>query len=178
MQEWQEQAIKNNLTIIENGECQLCGSKTNNGILECVEKSSIIAHKLNHDSGIKYMTIFLCVDAYALQHSEIHGRWNNHFHLTRLNLILNEKIQWSYKLSPILSSVWDSYKIKKSNEIVKTPPVRERGIVVITDVEKANTDIEYVQFVNQWAKGVFASFIHSQTISKRVSELFKEKIFA
>jgi hypothetical protein len=178
MQEWQEQAFKNNLVILAEGECQLCGAKTNKNLFECVEKTSFLTHKLNHELGIKHMTIFLCVDAHALQHSEIHGRWNNHFHLTRLNLILLEKIQWSYKFSPILSNVIDSYKIKHSDEIIITPELKRRGLTMITDVERSTSDKGYINLVNKWATDVFESFHSGHKIAQQISDLFIKKLNA
>lgn len=127
MQEWQEQAKKNNLALIEKGECQLCGSKTSQGISECVEKSAYVTHRLRHDEGIKHMTVFLSVDAHALQHSEIHGRWSNHFHLTRLYLIFRENIKWNYKYSPILSDVVNLYKNNHLNEVIEAPEAKKEG---------------------------------------------------
>lgn len=175
MQDWKDQAEKNNLVIRDNGKCQLCGSETKKGLFECVEKSNYIAHKLNHDDGIRFMTIFLCVDAHALQHSEIHGRWNNHFHLTRLNLMLNMNIKWNYKLSPLLSEVINSYKIIHPDERIKAPEKEKRGVVTITDVEKSETDAEYIELVTEWAKGVYNSFTEGHEIVSRISHLFINK---
>jgi hypothetical protein len=176
MQEWQEQAVKNNLVILEEGECQLCGAKTNKNLRECVEKASFLTHRLNHKLGIQYMTIFLCVDAHALQHAEIHGRWNNHFHLTRLNLILIEKIQWNYKLSVILSHVIDAYKIKHSDETIINPAIKKRGLTTITDVEKSSSDKDYINLVNQWATDVFESFYRDHEIAQQISDLLIKKL--
>ena len=177
MQDWQVQAKKNELNILEDGKCQLCGSNTAKGLFECVGKSSLITHQFNHEDGIKYNTIFLCVDAHALQHSEIHGRWNNHFHLTRLNLILIENINWDYKLSPLLSNVVNSYKMKHLDEKIVSPEIGKRGFITISDVEKSSSDSDYIQLVNKWAVGVFESFIQGHEISKKISRLFKDKYF-
>jgi hypothetical protein len=159
MKSWREQAEKNGLTIIEEGNCQLCNARTKKGLIECVDKSSMIIHKLDHDLGIKNMTIFLCVDAHALQHGEIHGRWNNHFHLTRLNLILNRKVQWNYKLSPVLSRILDAYKLAHKGEIIGNPKCHERGRISVVDLEKVKSDIDYIDIVNQWAFEVYNKFV-------------------
>ena len=176
MQDWRDHAKKNNIDIIEHGKCQLCGAPLQFGISQCVDISSTITHKINHNDGIKFMTIFLCVDAHALQHSEIHGRWNIHFHLSRLNLILNDNIHWNYKLSPILSEVVDEYKKTHREERILPPQVEKRGAVTVIDVEKTLDDKEYIQLVNKWAKEVYDSFTNGHEISKEISALFKTKI--
>jgi len=171
MQTWQEQSKKNGLTILEKGKCQLCGANTTKGIFECVEKSGLITHQLKHN------TIFLCVDAYALQHTEIHGRWNNHFHLTRLNLILNKNINWNYKLSPLLSNIINFYKYKHIDEKIIPPEIGKRGVLTITNIEKINSELEYIKMVNMWAVEVFESFINGHEIVDEISLLFKNKYF-
>ncbi|WP_069872288.1 DUF5946 family protein [Fusibacter sp. 3D3] len=93
------------------------------------------------------MTIFLCVDAHALQHAEIHGRWNNHFHLTRLNLILNENIKWNYKLSPLLSEVVDSYKASRLEERIIPPEIGKNGNSTVLDVCNTSDGEEYIKVV-------------------------------
>jgi hypothetical protein len=60
MQDWRYQAKKNNVDIIEKGRCQFCNAPVVSGVDQCVEISSAIIHKLNHEDGIKNMTIFLC----------------------------------------------------------------------------------------------------------------------
>lgn len=176
MKNWKEQASRNKLTIIEDENCQLCGSETENGLAECVEKSGYITHRLEHAEALNHMTIFMCVDAHALQHSEIHGRWNNHFHLSRLNLILRDKIRWHYDYSVILSNIIDSYKKENMNEIIISPKIKERGKITITDVEKAGSKSEYLELVELWAEKVFSSYNHWHDISREISFLFKNKI--
>ncbi len=176
MQKWQVQAEKHNLIIIKEGDCQLCGSATTRGIGECIEKSAYIPHRLSHDEGVEHMTLFLCVDAYALQHSEMQGRWSIHLHLARLYLMLVEKIQWNYSYTPILSSVVDAYKIKHRNETIAPPAVKSRGAVTVTDVEKANSDSQYIALVNSWALGAFKSYNEGHQIAQRIAEALKTKV--
>lgn len=175
MQEWRDQAIKNNVHINENGQCQFCNAPLEQGVTQCVELSSMINHKLDHDAGIKNMTIFLCVDAHALQHTEIHGRWSNHFHLTRLELILNHNIVWNYKLSPLLSKVVDDYKKTHQEEKILPPKVGERGSLTAYDINMAKEDNEYIELVNRWANEVYTSFTNGHEISKKISSIFKAK---
>ena len=91
MQDFMDQAAKNGVDLLNKGRCQFCGADYQKGIFDCME---------NYNSGLllfdfndpKYLlNRFLSVDAHALQHPEIHGRWSNHFHLTRLHLILQKK---------------------------------------------------------------------------------------
>ncbi len=176
MQDWREQAKKKNVEIIKEGRCQFCGSPVEKGVTQCVEISSMIIHKLNHADGIKNMTIFMCVDAHALQHPEIHGRWNNHYHLTRLELILNENFQWNYKLSPLLSEVLDEYKKQHQNERIIPSEPGKRGSITAYDIDKTSSEEEYIELVKQWAKEVYESYLEGHKISKKIASKFKEKI--
>lgn len=176
MQEWRSQAHKNNLDIKENGKCQLCEAQLTNGISQCVDISNYIAHKLNHDEGVKSMTIFICVDAHALQHAEIHGRWNNHFHLTRLNLILNENIKWNYKLSPLLSEVVNEYKVSRLEERIVPPMLGKRGQTTVVDVYNTSNDEEYIKMAYRWAREVYNSFENGHEIVEELSKIFKTKL--
>lgn len=175
MKDWKNQANKNNLKIEENGKCQLCGALLTSGISQCVDISSNINHKLNHKAGIDSMTIFLCVDAHALQHAEIHGRWNNHFHLTRLNLILNENIKWNYKLSPLLSEVVDSYKASRLEERIIPPVIGKRGNTTVFNVNNTSEDEEYIKVVYRWAREVYNAFENGHDIVEQLSNIFKVK---
>jgi hypothetical protein len=178
MQEWYEFANKNELTIIENGNCQLCRSKVDRGIVECIDIASQITHQIDHNKGIELMTIFLCVDSHALQHSEIHGRWNNHFHLTRLNLILNRKIKWTYKLSPVLSNILDKYKVNKDDEIIRNPAIGMRGRLTVRDVANTNNEDEYVKTVWSWAEEVINTFKEASSIINDISDRFINNTYA
>lgn len=175
MQSWRDHAQKNKIEIIDNGDCQLCGAILDYGISQCVDLSSNTAHELTHQDGIKHMTIFLCVDAHALQHAEIHGRWNNHFHLSRLDLILNEHIQWTYRLSSRLSEVIDSYKASHLDERILPPEAGKRGVITISDVYRAQSDGEYIELAHQWATDVYESFAAGHEISQEISSVFKSK---
>ena len=178
MQDWREQAKKNGIKIIDKGECQLCGAHILNGIVECVEKLGLISHRLNRTEGVSNMTIFKCVDSHALQHSEIHGKWNNHFHLSRLNLILQQNIKWSYKYSTILSNVLDEYKTENYDEEIKSPETKKRGVLTIADIEGIESENEYKELVNKWAKYVYESYAEGHKISEKISKIFIDKINA
>lgn len=177
MQKWQDQAEKNNLVISEKGDCQLCGSRTNGGIAECVEKAGYITTRESRINDTTQISIFLCVDAHALQHAEIHGRWNNHFHLSRLHLILQDKIVWEYKYSVLLSEILKSYKEIKPNEIIASPNRKKRGEITVTDIEGHSSDEQYLKMVTHWATSVFDSYSEGHDIAKEIANLFKQKIY-
>jgi hypothetical protein len=176
MQDWKSQAAKSNTIIQDHGRCQFCLSRTENGVSDCVEAASLVTHKVDHGLGVDRMTIFLCVDAHALQHPEIHGRWNNHFHLTRLNLILREHIKWSYRFSSLLSSVVDKYKKGRDDELILPPPIGARGASTVTDVLDTSSNEEYVGIVWDWARQVYASYTNGHDIAMHISQQFREKI--
>lgn len=176
MKSWQDQADKNGLKILTHGSCQLCGSSTKDGISECVTIASLINQKVDHKISVDKMTLFLSVDAHALQHPEIHGRWNNHFHLSRLNLILNKKVRWSYNLSPLLSTVLDTYKLEHQNELIIPSPPLQRGKTTVTDVEGSQSEDDYSEIVYLWALQVYESYKSGRSIAEKVSTLFLEKL--
>lgn len=106
MQDIEKQANKNGVALVKHGRCQFCGSNTREGVFECFRK-------YNDLSGmVKFNNIqhFLWADSHALQHSEIHGKWNSNLHLTRQYLILKKNIKWDYEKTPLLSSTIDLYK--------------------------------------------------------------------
>lgn len=177
MQEWYEFAEKNGFSVIDSGKCQLCNSDVGRGICECIEIANQITHKIDHIKGIENMTIFLSVDAHALQHSEIHGRWNNHFHLTRLNLIINRKIKWNYKLSPKLSEVLNLYKKAHNEEVIVNPIIGNRGNLTVKDINEIDSEKEYIKMVWIWANEVLNSFNDMQHILDEISDSFLEKVF-
>lgn len=176
MQDWLDQARKNNLTIQERGRCQLCSSRTEHGVAECVELASQVAPRVDHSVGVEKGTIFLSVDCHALQHSEIHGRWNNHFHLTRLNLILTDGVRWNYRLSPVLSAVVNQYKEGRDHEFIMAPNVGSRGALTVSDILDTSSEEEYVLKVWAWARQVYASYSDGHGIVQEVSRLFRARI--
>lgn len=175
MPKWLEQAAKNDLEILEDGQCQLCGSDTLHGITECVTTASKITHRISQEKGIQHMTLFLCVDAHALQHTLIHGRWNNHFHLARLHLILVDEIQWNFELSPILQAVLDDYKISHPNEKILEQDAHHQPTITVIDVDASHDEEEYIDLVWRWAEEVYASFSGSHEIASKLAGLFKQQ---
>ena len=175
MPKWLEQAAKNDLEILEDGQCQLCGSDTLHGIAECVAAAGKITHKISKEKGIQHMTIFLCVDAHALQHSQIHARWNNHFHLARLHLILVDHVQWNYDLTTLLNEVIEEYKEEHEDELIGEPDTLHRATMTVMDVEACHDEEEYVDMVWQWAEDVYASYRNDHEIAATLAQSFKQK---
>ena len=119
---------------------------------------------------------FLIVDSHTLQHSEIHGRWNNHFHLTRLHLIFKHGVKWSYKLSPKLSDHLNRYKVNNSDEYLIPPKVLERGKITTTDIrEKSNDEAECKALIVKWAEEVYGVWNHSHDTVEKIARDFLNK---
>lgn len=176
MQAWQVQAHKNQLKIVSTGDCQLCGAQVADGLGECIDKSAYVTHRLPHHLGARWMTIFMAVDAHALQHAEVHGRWNNHFHLARLFLIHQCEILWQYSYSPILSHVLDSYKVDHPNERIQTPDPGLRGALTVNDAEQAESDADYREIVSQWSRSVLLAYEAGYGIAEGLADLFLKQL--
>ncbi|MGY6648383.1 DUF5946 family protein [Wenyingzhuangia sp. IMCC45574] len=156
MQSYIDFAAKNNLELLEEGNCQFCGAGTKRGVHECVEIFSLGFKSVDFSLPKNYFYRFLVVDAHTLQHSELHGRWSNHFHLTRLHLIFKYNVIWTYKLSPKLSETLNQYKLKREEEYLLSPKVLERGKITSVDV----LNVSYNQGackhkIEEWAKEVY-----------------------
>jgi hypothetical protein len=116
------------------------------------------------------------VDAHALQHSEIHGRWNNHFHLTRLHLILKLDYKWDYNKSPLLSNYLNEYKKDKNNEILIPPKPMERGYITSIDIlNNAKTESEFKELIKQWALTVYNSWANYHNLVDIIAKGFIDK---
>ncbi|MBR7799746.1 DUF5946 family protein [Undibacterium fentianense] len=175
MQKWLEQAAKNELEVLEDGLCQLCGAETLHGLTECVETAGHLTHKVSHAVGIEKMTIFLCVDAHALTHMEIHGRWNNHFHLARLHLILVQHVQWCYDYSSMLSEVVDTYKIGREQEYIRPISSQNRPKITVTDIDASQDDEDYIDLVWRWAYEVYTALPEGHAIAADIAHQFIQK---
>ena len=135
----------------------------------------------NYNSGLElldfnktehHVSRFLSVDAHALQHPEIHGRWSNHFHLTRLNLILDKKQTWDYKKSPLLSDYLNDYKQNRQNEFLAVPKQLDRGEITAKDLTKATTADECIELIKKWADEVYHSWSSNHSIVSLIAAGF------
>ncbi|MBB3128263.1 hypothetical protein FHS19_002917 [Paenibacillus rhizosphaerae] len=77
------------------------------GVFECFDVFNDLA--MNFMDGTS-LSPFILADAHCLQHSGVHGVWNNNLHLTRQYLILEKAIVWEYSKTSRLSHILDQYK--------------------------------------------------------------------
>lgn len=175
MQDFISQASKNGIVLVDHGVCQFCGAAYDRGVFECMDNYNNGLQLINFSNPENHLYTFLSVDAHALQHPEIHGRWSNHFHLTRLNLILDEKIKWSYKTSPFLSNYLNEYKLNRSQEFLISPPALARGLITtknflqITEVEACK------RLIKSWAEEVYEAWKENHSIVSSIAKGFLEK---
>ena len=168
MQDYLDQAAKNGVVILPNGRCQCCGADYERGIAECIDTFNSI--ELVQAQTIENLPArFLRVDAHALQHPEIHGRWSNHFHLTRLHLILDKNQTWDYTKSPMLSDYLNAYKLNRPNEFLSIPKPLERGKITAKDLIKATTANECVERIKKWAHEVYHAWSSSHSIVSQIA---------
>jgi hypothetical protein len=172
MQDFIDQANKNGVALHDKGRCQCCGADYQKGIFDCMDNYNNGLQLLDFNNSEHHISRFLSVDAHALQHPEIHGRWSNHFHLTRLNLILDKKQTWDYRKSPMLSDYLNAYKINRPNEFLIIPKPLERGQITAKDLIKATTADECVALIKQWADEVYHSWSSNYSIVSQIADGF------
>ncbi len=173
MQNFIDQAAKNGIALYDKGKCQFCGADFQRGIFECMDNYNNGLELLDFNNPENHLFRFLSVDAYALQHPEIHGRWSNHFHLTRLYLILDKNEKWDYKKSPILSDYLNEYKLNRPNEFLSVPEPLQRGNMTAKDLSKATTANECIELIKQWANEVYQAWSTNHLLMLRSHLLFQ-----
>ena len=177
MQNFIDQAEKNGVILLDTGKCQFCGADYQRGIFECMENYNSGALFFDFNDPKNHLYRFLSVDAHALQHPEIHGRWSNHFHLTRLHLILHKKQNWDYNKSPRLSDYLNRYKSNKPNEFLKAPEPLHRGIITAKDLTKVTTAEECAQLIIKWAEEVYHSWYSNHGTITEIAAGFLQNYF-
>ena len=176
MQNYIDVAEKNGVTLLQNGKCQFCGANTHRGIHECLEIFNTGFQKIDLSDIKNHIYRFLIVDSHTLQHPEIHGRWNNHFHLTRLHLIFKHNVKWTYNLSPKLSDHLKRYKINNRNEYLIPPKVLNRGKITTTDVlNKSNNEEKCKELIVKWAKEVYDAWNNYHNTIEKIAKDFLNK---
>ena len=170
MQDFIDQAKKNGVTLLDQGKCQFCGAEYQHGIFECMENYNNGLELLDLSNSKYHLSRFLSVDAHALQHPEIHGRWSNHFHLTRLTLILDRKQQWDYQKSPLLSNYLNEYKLNRPNEFLVQPKPLFRGKITAKDLEKATTADECIDLIKRWADEVYHAWSPNHQLVSQIAD--------
>ena len=172
MQDYREFARKNSVELMSTGSCQFCGADLTGGVEECINVSNKEIDILDLSLPENHLFKFLIVDSHALQHPEIHGRWSNHFHLTRLNLILIQNVKWNYKLSPKLSEYLNKYKLIHLDEILLAPPLIIRGKTTIKDVHNTKSKNECINSIISYAKYTYNSWNESHSIVDNIAKGF------
>ena len=173
MQTYIDLAEKNGVALQNEGECQFCGANTERGIHECLEIFNLGFQTINFSNPENHIYRFLIVDAHTLQHPEIHGRWNNHFHLSRLHLIFEYDIKWSYELSSKLSDHLNKYKVDKQDELLIPPEVKKRGRITTTQVlQKATPEEECKEWINKWAMEVYEIWSNYHKVVDKIAKEF------
>ncbi len=176
MQDYIQFAQKNRVQLIDSGPCQFCGAKTKRGIHECLEIFNLGFQEIDYSLIENHIYRFLIVDAHTLQHPEIHGRWNNHFHLSRLHLILAHNVTWTYDLSSRFSDYLKSYKVGKEHEYLTPPPVLERGHLTTTDIlANSHNQDACKAIIRLWARDVYQAWGNSHPIVDSLSKDFLDK---
>jgi len=177
MKTFVEQAEKNGATLISTGPCQFCNAPVTGGVFECFDVYSNAFSKLDLKKSENHVARFLSVDAHALQHPEVHGRWNNHLHLTRLHLILERKFHWDYKKTPILSDVLKSYKQYNSDEYITPPLMGRRGLITVSDIQNAQNTIDLFRMVNEWAMDVYHAYADYHATVFVIADQFEKSVW-
>lgn len=173
MQDYIELAKKNGITLLEIGKCQFCEANTKRGIHECLEIFSLELDNINFNKKENQIYRFYLVDAHVLQHSEIHGRWNNHLHLSRLHLIFKYNVQWSYHLTSQLSDCLNKYKANKQDEFLYPPDIGNRGRITSVDIIKSYSRGSDVRpLLRQWAKEVYHTWTNSHDVVDSIATRF------
>lgn len=176
MQDFIDQARKNGVMLFDRGQCQFCGADYQKGIFDCMDNYNVGFELIDFSNAENHVLRFLSVDAHALQHPEIHGRWSNHFHLTRLNLIVDKKQTWDYKKSPLLSNYLNEYKLDKPNELLTVPKPLERGRITAKDVSHAITAEECAELIKSWTNAVYDAWHANHSLVSQITEGFLTRI--
>jgi hypothetical protein len=175
VKDYLEFAKSNKINLLDSGRCQFCGANMQKGIHECLEIFNFEIQAIDFSSEENHRYKFLVVDAHALQHAEIHGRWSNHFHLTRLHLIFKYNINWSYELSTKLSSILNKYKRSKEDEYLISPKVLERGSITSVDIIKNQTEEGVKNKIKKWAFEIYMKWKKSHNTVDYIAKEFLKK---
>lgn len=171
MQNIVQQAQKKGIELKDYGRCQFCGSNTKGGVFECFDVFNDL--EIHFMDGIG-LSQFVFADAHCLQHSEVHGIWNNNLHLTRQYLMLEKEIAWEYSKTSRLSHILDLYKSSHPDILIPALPVQERGHLTVMDLIGLEQD-ELESMLLKWAYDVYRSYDRFHPSAKVVGDLFINK---
>ncbi|UTW61237.1 hypothetical protein KFE98_14600 [bacterium SCSIO 12741] len=176
MQDYIGFAEKNGVTLLNEGPCQFCGAQTTRGVHECLDIFNLGFQSIDFSQVQNHKYRFWIVDAHTLQHPEIHGRWNNHFHLTRLHLQFHLGVNWSYALSPKLSDHLNVYKQQHKDEQLTPPPCLHRGSITTTDILRVSEDAETCKTaIEKWAREVYQAWNEHHAVVEFIAKGFLER---
>jgi hypothetical protein len=173
MKTYLEQAEINCISLTDDGPCQFCGAETERGVHECQEIFNLGFEHLDYAKEENYVYRFMAVDAHTLQHPEVHGRWNNHFHLTRQHLMFTHNIPWGYEKSPLLSNILNTYKVKHPNEILTPPPIGQRGILNTVKIKEESSSEKHCKaLIEQWGNDVYTAWYDHHGTVEKIAQLY------
>jgi hypothetical protein len=174
MQDFITYAKTHGIQLLSEGPCQFCGSGVSKGVVECHGNAHHLTEVLNFNNPGHFETRFLSVDAMALQHCELHGKWNNHIHLTRLFLIIHNNVSWNYSKTPLLSNIINRYK-ENCSEFLIPPPPKQRGNITTSDLIQCDTTVELISKVREWAMEVFHAFGDHHNVVSTIADMYIDK---
>ena len=174
MQDFITYAKTHGIQLLSEGPCQFCGSRVNMGVVECHGNTNHLSEVLDFNNPDHFETRFLSVDAMALQHCELHGKWNNHIHLTRLFLILQNNVSWHYLKTPQLSNIINKYKSNRFEFLIPPPP-KHRGNLTTSDLIQKGTTAELILKVKDWAMEVFQAFGDHHIVVSSIASMYLNK---
>lgn len=159
MQNYIDFAARNGVVLDNVGPCQFCGAPLDRSVHECMEIFELGFGGLDLESPQDHAVRFFIVDAHALQHPELHGRWSNHFHLARLVAVFDRSVAWDYSDSPKLSAALDVHKAGVPHERLMPPRLGKRGIHTVSDVRAVRDDEAACKAeIRVWARSVHAAW--------------------
>ena len=159
MQSYLDVAAKNGVALDDVGPCQFCGAALDRSVHECMEIFELGFGGLDLTSPQDHYVRFFIVDAHALQHPELHGRWSSHFHLARLVTVFDEGVVWRYRDSPTLSAALDVHKAGVPDERLVPPRAGQRGTHTVCDVQAVRDDEAACKAeIRAWARSVHAAW--------------------
>jgi hypothetical protein len=133
--------------------CPYCKAIVAGGVEGCVSlfNEILTLEYTNPEYGAVHL---LTCDAHPLQHSEIHGKKNNPFHLLRLCWLLEHNGDPKIGQGPR----WLQNHFNGMPELPILIPPTDRGKMTVVDVHKAKDAKEHAQLVKQWGISVWQAW--------------------
>jgi len=145
----------------------MCGARIDGGAAAC---QKLFDDLLALEYGdLTYGAVHLfSVDAYALQHSEIHSPRSNAYHLLRLGWLLEKNGDPRIGRSGSrVKKIVEGYR-----DFPFLPPPPKRGTLTVADVNSKTPPEEYAKQVRRWAKSVWDAWeVHHAWVRPRLDEI-------